>query len=218
MRTITKEELQEILEKHKMWLNDNGGEKADLRNADLREANLRDADLQHADLRGTDLNGADLKEAELSDADLRHANLRGANLQHASLHCTNLQYANLEEANLHCVDLYQADLRYTWLHSVDLRGANLFGTDLRGVYSRWLIHAGAIGSRRAEALYFADRDMVNYDGCWNGTLAEFKELIDEVCPANDEKYFIYRAEYISAIKMFESLRQAYLKKRNGGNE
>ena len=48
MRTITKEELQEILEKHKMWLNDNGGEKADLRNADLREANLRDADLRGA--------------------------------------------------------------------------------------------------------------------------------------------------------------------------
>ena len=36
MRNISKEELNEILQKHKMWLNnDKGGERADLRGADL---------------------------------------------------------------------------------------------------------------------------------------------------------------------------------------
>ena len=51
---MTREELQEILDKHKKWLNDeDGGEKADLRGAnlsyaDLRGANLRDADLDYS--------------------------------------------------------------------------------------------------------------------------------------------------------------------------
>ena len=48
---MTIKELQEILDKHKKWLNDeDGGERADLRGADLRGADLRRADLRRADL------------------------------------------------------------------------------------------------------------------------------------------------------------------------
>lgn len=48
---MEQEKLNEILEKHKKWLNDEeGGERADLRNADLSYASLRDADLSYADL------------------------------------------------------------------------------------------------------------------------------------------------------------------------
>ena len=47
MRTFTKEQLKEILAKHKAWLNnEDGGERAD-----LSSANLRSADLRHANLR-----------------------------------------------------------------------------------------------------------------------------------------------------------------------
>ena len=64
MREISKDELQEILENHKHWLNRDcdGWEsmRANLREADLREANLREADLRWADLRGADLRGVDL--------------------------------------------------------------------------------------------------------------------------------------------------------------
>lgn len=50
---ITKEQLDEIIEKHKKWLRDEeGGTRADLTHADLRDANLRYADLTRADLRG----------------------------------------------------------------------------------------------------------------------------------------------------------------------
>ena len=43
---MTQEELNEILEKHRKWLNDeDGGERADLSDANLRGANLRGADL-----------------------------------------------------------------------------------------------------------------------------------------------------------------------------
>ena len=48
---MDKEKLQEILEKHKKWLNDEeGSERADLSSADLRYADLRGADLRGADL------------------------------------------------------------------------------------------------------------------------------------------------------------------------
>ena len=62
---MTKIELNNILDKHKKWLNaDVDGECADLREADLREADLRGAYLSGADLREADLRGAYLRGAK----------------------------------------------------------------------------------------------------------------------------------------------------------
>ena len=69
------DELKTILEQHKLWLEDNGGERANLQGADLRYADLQGADLQGADLRWADLQGADLRWAVLQGADLRRADL-----------------------------------------------------------------------------------------------------------------------------------------------
>lgn len=58
---MKQEEINKILKLHKKWFNnEEGGVKADLRNADLY--------------------GADLHGADLGGANLRDANLRGANL------------------------------------------------------------------------------------------------------------------------------------------
>ena len=58
---MTKKELNDIIKKHEKWLKrEKGGERANLRGADLCDANLRDADLR----------GADLCDANLRDADL----------------------------------------------------------------------------------------------------------------------------------------------------
>ena len=74
-------DLKTILEKHKMWLNDeDGGEMANLRWADLSGANLRGGNLRWADLSGANLRGADLSGADLSGANLRGADLSGADL------------------------------------------------------------------------------------------------------------------------------------------
>ena len=74
MRTISKDELTEILNKHEMWIyGEVGGIRADLCETDLRGANLYRADLCEADLRG-----ADLCEADLRGANLYRANLSGA--------------------------------------------------------------------------------------------------------------------------------------------
>ena len=110
---MTREELQEILDKHKKWLNNkNGGEKAELRYADLIYADLRCAYLRCAYLIYADLRGADLGSADLRCADLRGADLRGANLRGADLRGANLNDANLNDANLDysCLPLWRGSL------------------------------------------------------------------------------------------------------------
>lgn len=43
MKTFTQEQLNEILENHRLWLNNEGGSRADLRGAILNDANLNGA-------------------------------------------------------------------------------------------------------------------------------------------------------------------------------
>ena len=157
MKKITKEELKEILEQHKLWLRSDGKEckRADLSSvnltdADLTRANLRFAVLRRANLTGVNLYGADLIGAYLTDANLTRvnlsdANLTRANLTHANLSgvdlsdadlagadltCANLRCANLTHANLYCVDLTYANLRRADLTRADLAGADLTDADL----------------------------------------------------------------------------------------
>ena len=108
-------DLKKILDEHLLWLNGEGGSRADLcdvdlRNADLRCANLRGANLRGANLFGANLRDANLRGANLFGANLRDANLRGANLFGANLRCANLFGANLRDANLSNADLSNADL------------------------------------------------------------------------------------------------------------
>ena len=77
---ITYEQLKEILEKHKIWIEGGeGGSRADLSYADLSYA-----DLSYADLSGANLSGADLSYADLSGANLSRANLSGADLDYSA--------------------------------------------------------------------------------------------------------------------------------------
>ena len=100
---MDQQELNEILRRHKIWLDTNGADgawadlqEADLNGADLQRANLHGADLPGANLHGADLNGANLRDANLRDADLQRANLHGANLQWTNLHGADLNGANLD--------------------------------------------------------------------------------------------------------------------------
>ena len=101
MNKITQSELNERIELHKKWLeNEDGGKRLVIHGADLRRANLRVADLRWANLRGADLRWADLRVANLHGADLRGANLHGANLHGANIRWADLSEANLSEANI----------------------------------------------------------------------------------------------------------------------
>ena len=142
--------LEEILERHKHWLNKDCVKweymRADLSWAylhctDLSCANLNCANLSCANLSGANLSSAYLHCTDLSSTDLSGANLRGANLRDADLSCANLSCANLSGANLssanlssaylHCTDLSSTDLSSADFRGADLRDANLSGTDLR---------------------------------------------------------------------------------------
>ena len=146
MKKITEEELREILEQHKLWL-DSYGEKgkcadlsgadlsdADLTCADLSDANLSGANLYRANLRGADLRRADLTHANLTDADLTGADLYGANLTCADLTRAILSGANLTSANLTRAHLNFADLTSANLTDANLTHANLTDADLTGTY------------------------------------------------------------------------------------
>lgn len=111
--TMEYNNLKEILDLHKKWLNgDVDGKRAILWSADLQDADLQGADLRNADLWGADLQGADLWNADLQGACLQSTNLRKANLYGA-----NLQNANLRDADLRGADLRRAknipDLSWT---------------------------------------------------------------------------------------------------------
>ena len=78
-------DLKKILDEHLLWLNGEGGSRANLSNTDLSNANLRCADLRCANLSNADLFGANLRGANLSDANLRGADLCRADLCGASI-------------------------------------------------------------------------------------------------------------------------------------
>ena len=71
--------LEEILENHKHWLNEDVEGWEDMR-----------ADLSDADLYGADLSNADLSGAYLLCVNLRDCNLSNANLSDADLYFTSL--------------------------------------------------------------------------------------------------------------------------------
>ena len=90
-------DLKKILDEHLLWLNGEGGSRADLRGANLFGANLRGADLFGANLFGANLSDADLRGADLSCADLSGANLSCANLRGADLRGADLSGASMDQ-------------------------------------------------------------------------------------------------------------------------
>ena len=149
MRELTKEEI-EVLQRHAKWLeNEEGGEKADLRGANLWDANLRDANLRDADLWGANLRDADLRGANLWGADLRGANLWGADLRGANL----------------------------W--GADLRGANLWGADLRGATGKILSFGPIGSRQGITYVTKTERTIHVRCGCFYGTLEEFAAKVEE---------------------------------------
>lgn len=188
---ITQERLNEIITRHGKWLrNEDGGEKAD-----LRDENLGGADLRGADLRGANLRGANLCDADLCDADLSGVNFSGVNFSGANLHRANLFGANL----------FAADLRGVNLDDINLDGANLSVAKL----DQTCYQITRIGSRNGTTTYCVEDNNV-VCGCWNkhkgGKLAEFKKRIESVYGENgktpNKKYY---TQYMAAVEFFTKM-------------
>ena len=189
---MTKDELAKVLEDHIKWLrSEEGGNRAN-----LRDANLGDANLSGANLRDANLNCANLRDANLSHANLSGADLSGANLIGASLRGANLRGATLYDANLFRATLYDANL-----HGADLRGSNLRGADLSSadLDKRYII-ISCIGSRKRSTTYCFDDDQI-WCGCFMGTLDEF----EAACLETHAEHPQYLKEYLGAIGYIRSL-------------
>ena len=119
MTKQNKQELKEILAKHKLWLdNENGGVRADLSRANLAGANLSGANLYRADLSRANLSRSNLSRsnlyrANLTGADLSRANLAGANLSGANLYRANLAGVKGNNRNINTIHCGTYDIAYT---------------------------------------------------------------------------------------------------------
>ncbi|PXC29242.1 pentapeptide repeat-containing protein [Listeria monocytogenes] len=138
---------------------------------------LRDGYGERANLRGANLSYADLSCANLSYADLSCANLRGANLSYADLSCANLRGANLSYADLSCANL---------------RGANLRAVQINT-------------TRKNNQITYIKELEIWTTGCFQGTLEELKDSIEQTHASNDFlKRRYYRAiNYILTEADFE---------------
>ena len=125
MKEISQEELNKILNDHKLWLEGKGDKYADLSYVNLSHTNLSHIDLRGANLAHTDLTGTDLSYTDLKHAKITNANLVHANLKYADLSDVNLRYADLSDADSRGANLSDADLRHTDLSDANLSDANL---------------------------------------------------------------------------------------------
>ncbi|EGP8566331.1 pentapeptide repeat-containing protein [Listeria monocytogenes] len=168
-------ELDVVIEKHEKWLRDGHGERANLRRADLRRA-----DLSYADLRGANLSYADLRRADLSYADLNGADLNGADLRRANLSYADLNGANLSYANLNWIN---------W----------------RDVVSLTVIAVQINTTRKNNQITYIKELEIWTTGCFQGTLEELKDSIEQTHASNDFlKRRYYRAiNYILTEADFE---------------
>ena len=136
------EKLNKVLAAHKLWLNGNGGKRANLSRADLSEADLSGANLSEASLSRADLSGADLSEADLSEAVLSWANLSWADLSEA-----DLSWAVLSGANLSGAEGLISTVNFLEAHFARTPDGYIAYKAFNSVYAppaTWEIEAGAI--------------------------------------------------------------------------
>lgn len=153
---MTKLTIEQALEDHKAWTEDNEQGKRfttttlDRVRGELGAAGLRGEYLIYADLRNADFAGIDLTGAQLGGADLRSSNLKttavrahfgSAKLQGATMQRIAARDAVFTDAGMKFVDLRGADLRSARMFEADLSrarldGANLTGAGLKGANLR----------------------------------------------------------------------------------
>ncbi|KAA9574433.1 hypothetical protein DCK20_00180 [Listeria monocytogenes] len=136
---------------------------------------LRDGYGERANLSYANLSYADLRRADLSGANLRRADLSGANLRGANLRGANLSYANLSWIN--------------W----------------RDVVSLTVIAVQINTTRKNNQITYIKELEIWTTGCFQGTLEELKDSIEQTHASNDFlKRRYYRAiNYILTEADFE---------------
>ncbi|HAA8440009.1 TPA_asm: hypothetical protein GHM66_09650 [Listeria monocytogenes] len=135
------------------------------------------------------------ERANLSYADLSYADLSYADLSYADLSYANLSYADLSYANLSYADLRRANLSY----------ANLNWINWRDVVSLTVIAVQINTTRKNNQITYIKELEIWTTGCFQGTLEELKDSIEQTHDNNDFlKRRYYRAiNYILTEADFE---------------
>lgn len=141
---ITQEKLDEMIQKHELWLDFHEGECADFTGMDLRGGNFTGASLHKANFKNADLRGAIMISAMFLEANFIGANLEGANLERSDFNDVDMRNAILENANC-----YRANFEHSRMDDVNLKGANLKQSCLQGVN---LSNANLAGANLEESL------------------------------------------------------------------
>ncbi|CAB4155564.1 COG1357 Pentapeptide repeats containing protein [uncultured Caudovirales phage] len=124
---MTEEEIAVVLADHLKWLRGEGGQRAD-----MRYANMRGADMRYANMRGADMQGADMEGADMRYANMRYADMQGADMQRADMRYADMQRADMRGANMRYADMQGANMRYANMQGADMQGANMQGADMEG--------------------------------------------------------------------------------------
>ena len=120
LKLIADELLQEVLQLHKLWLNDNNqGKRAMLHSYDLSYRDFSYAILEKAVFRGSDISNANFSGAKLDQSDFSDCILNNTTFNSASLVSCNLS---------HVIEL-KSDFRWTNLSGANLTRANFSGTN-----------------------------------------------------------------------------------------
>lgn len=225
-KQITQENINEMVELHRKWLNkDADGRRFDLNGYDLRDicfrnviltdAKLTDCFFYSGDLDGVCLGGAELQDSDFSSANMKTARLQSAKLQNANLEFATLTTANLEYATLIGANLYGADLSYTkWylsnLKNADMSEANCLSADLSGAYFentklRNVILTNAKLKHRyiQVGLFGEENDMITYN--IDRSIVYFKSFTGDYYSFKDWVYMQYDVLDEKAQREFEAV-------------
>lgn len=232
-------ELDEILKKHKKWLNNEAGgqeanftrenlngldfHKANLCGVSFVSANLRNAILKEADLSNSNFLCANLTSADLSEANLRQACLMDANLTYANLKEAFLLFASLDGANLRNANLWGACLNLASLRRAIVKDTNFTKCGLSMIYlPDGFYQVGGCGSQNRLTTYDSINDRV-ICGCWvdgeGNHLQSFKKRVESEFDKRQFKTFkdthgTYYKEYLATILFFEMAKRINYVKHN----
>jgi len=135
--TLENKELDYLLDRHELWLKENGlrGEcfnmkKIDFRNYDIKDKNLSKAKLVSANFSGLNLDninlsGANISQADFSNVSMRNANLSGINAPNTNFYQAKILNSNLKMGNFRTANFINAIVTNSSLERIILNQANL---------------------------------------------------------------------------------------------
>ena len=124
-RTLSQKELDVICAKHVLWLNDAGGEQADLSNCVLKGLFLRGKDLSHAYCNSAVFDDCNLESTDFSSAELESA--RFTNCEMMDLFAVK---TNFIDAEFESCDLSDATIAECLMMNSTIKNCNLDNTNL----------------------------------------------------------------------------------------